>query len=258
MRLHKIIINSLFALAIIIVVWLNFFKELYIPTSLNIDVDNVNRLIETIAIAYITSYIFYLVINVFKSYQDKKQILPFVADYVYVAMNNCRIFCSSMRSEAGLKFINYENSIHERNNEIYPNNEDIEKICTSINPNKEKEDKTNLPGFVSIPTFFGVMINYVHRIDYFIKIVLEKSMFLDTELIRILTDIQTHGFHQDMMSYEKSMVLTAKHRHNNLKVYKDSMKSYTDLFIKLEKYAEKNLKGYVERESLKTKKRKVQ
>jgi hypothetical protein len=253
MKSYRIIINSLFLLSFVIVIWLNFFKNLYIPTSLSIDVDNVNRLIETIAIAYMTSYIFYLVIYVFKSQQDKKIILPFVADYIYVAMNNCRTFCSSMRNEAGLEYILSENSIHDRNMDIYPNKKDIAIICSVINPNQEKENKLDLPGFVSIPTFFGVMINYVHRIDYFLRIILDKSMFLDTELIRILTDIQTHGFHQNMMSYDKGIILTAKHRHNNLKVYEDSLRSYTDLFVKLETYAGNNLKKYVQRDSLKIK-----
>lgn len=97
------------------------------------------------------------------------------------------------------------------------------------------------------------MIKYVHSIDYFIKIVLEKSAFLDVELLRILIDIQTHGFHQEMMSYDKSMLLTAKHRHDNLMIYKDSLRTYFELFIKLEKYSKDHLKQYVERESLKVK-----
>lgn len=54
-------------------------------------------------------------------------------------------------------------------------------------------------------------------------------MFLDTELIRILTDIQTHDFHQYMMSYDYNMILTAKHRRDDLQVYKDSIKKQLQL-----------------------------
>ena len=257
MKLYKVLINALFTLSIILIVWINFFKNFYISAPLWLDVDTINRLIETISIAYLTSYIFYVIIYVFKSNQDKRIILPFVADYIYVAMNNCVYFCFSLRSNAGLEYIPFETSIYDRELKIYPNKDEIKTICSTINPNEEKEIKNELPGFITIPHFFGIMIKYTHQIDYFLKIVLEKSMFLDTELLRLLTDIQTHGFHQDMMSYEKNMLLTAKHRHDNLIVYEQSLLSYFELFVKLEKYSETNLKKYVEREALKIRSRSV-
>ncbi len=254
MKLYKIIINGLFALSLILIIWINFFDNYFIKTTLLIDTEKVNRLIETISIAYLTSFIFYIVVVVLKTKRDEKIILPFIADYTYVALNNCMFFCFSMRSAAGLEYINTETSIYKRNLNIYPNENDLNAICTTINPNKTINEDIGLEGFTAIPHFFGVMINYTHRIDYFLKIILEKSRFMDTELLRILTDIQTHGYHQHMISYDKSLVLTAKHRHDDLKVFKDSLKSYFDLYLKLENYADKNLKRYVERKSLKHKK----
>lgn len=253
MRMYKLIINLLFIIAFIVVIWINFFEDLYITTTFFKNADKFNRLVENISMTYITSYIFYIIIYVFKSKQDERVILPFIADYVFVAMNNCVYFCYSMRSKSGLEYFPFETSIYDRNTKIYPNEEELKIICSKINPNEIDKDKPVLPGFTPIPHFFGVMIKYVHSIDYFIKIVLEKSAFLDVELLRILTDIQTHGFHQEMMSYDKSMLLTAKHRHDNLMIYKDSLRTYFELFIKLEKYSKDHLKQYVERESLKVK-----
>lgn len=249
MKLHKLIVNGLAVISLIVVIWINFFQFLYISGPEWINAENFNRLIENIAIAYITSYLFYVVVVVFKTKQDNKLILPLVADYTFVMLNNCMTFCFSMRNAAGLEYIQMETSIYNRELKIYPNKEELKGICSKINPNEIISE--NVGDFVMIPTFFGKMINYIHRIDHFLKIVLNQSRFLDTELLRLLTHIQTHGFHQEMISYDKSMILTAKHRKNNLKLYENSMLSYFELYIKLEKYAESNLKNYVERESLK-------
>ena len=246
MRPYRIIINGLFILSFILIIWINFLENYYITTLEWIDYKKLNSLIESISIAYLTSFIFYIVVIVLKTNQDKKIILPFVADYTYVAMNNCMFFCSSMRSFAGLKYIQLETSIYNRELKIYPSQEDLKIIC-SKNPNAVIYGDIDIDGLSIIPHFFGIMINYTYRIDYFLKIILEKSIFLDMELLKILTDIQTHGYHQNMLSYEKKTVLTAKHRHDNLNVFEKSFQSYFELFLKLEKYSEKHLKKYVER-----------
>lgn len=251
MKVHKLIINGLFIISIILIVWINFFEGYYIQTFIKINSIKLNRLIETVAVSYLTSFIFYYVIVIIKEKRDKKIIMPFIADYVYVAMNNCMCFCFSMRNSAGLESVSIETNIHNRNLNIYPNLEDLKTICTKINPNEEKNADIGINGLQTIPHFFGVMINYTYQIDYFLKIVLDKSNFIDIELLRILTDIQTHGYHQHMLSYDKKLVMTAKHRHDNLSVFEKSFLSYFELFRMLEDYSERYLKKYVERESLK-------
>ena len=253
MKPKEIILYGLLFISILLVIWINFFENYYIQTNLNIDFLKLNRIIETFAIAYVSSFIFYYVVVVLKEKADRKLILPFVADYVYIAMNNCMIFCSTMRSTAGLEHIPNETSIHNRNLKIYPNEEELKTICSTINPNQNINGDIKIDGLIIIPHFFGIMINYTYRIDYFVKMVLEKSSFIDVELLRILTDIQTHGYHQHLLSYDKKSLLTAKHRNENLEVFNKSLKSYLDLFIKLEIYAERNLKNHVERISLKKK-----
>lgn len=253
MKVHKLIINSIFILSIILIIWINFIENFYFETFIKIDYIKLNRLIETIAVSYLTSFIFYFFIVIIKEKRDKKILLPFIADYVYIAMNNCMYFCFSMRNSAGLESVAMETSIHDRNLNIYPNLEDLRAICSKINPNEDKNEDIGINGLQTIPHFFGAMIHYTYRIDYFLKIVLDKSNFIDIELLRILTDIQTHGYHQHMLSYDKKLVMTAKHRHDNLNIFEKSLLSYFDLFRKLEDYSERNLKNYVERKSLKKK-----
>ena len=159
MKLHKIIINGLFVLSLILIIWINFFEIFFIEIAIQIDTEKVNRLIETISIAYLTSFIFYIVVVVLKSKRDEKIILPFIADYVYVVLNNCMFFCFSMRRAAGLAYIETETSISNRNLNIYPNQNDLDTICSTINPNKTINEDIGLKGFTAIPHFFGVMIH---------------------------------------------------------------------------------------------------
>ncbi len=107
-----------------------------------------------------------------------------------------------------------------------------------------------LEGFRAIPCFFGIMIKYTHEIDYFISILLDKTAFMEPELVKILTEIKTHGYHQWMLSYDKSLIFTARHRHDNLIVFEESFLGYFSLFRDLETYAEKKLKKFVARKAL--------
>ena len=254
MKLYKGIINGLFVLSLALVVWINFFENYHIEAAFQLDSNKINRLFETIAIAYLTSFIFYLVIVVLKAKQDEKVVLPFIADCIYSAMNNCMFLCASMRSAAGLEDVNFETSIYNRSLDIYPSENDLKLICSNVNPNEVINEDVGLVGLTTIPHFFGEMINYIHRSDYHLRIVLEKSRFLDTELLRLLTDIQTHSFHQRIMSYDKSLVLTAKHRHDTMEVFEKPLESYFALWLKLERYCAVKLKKHVERKSLRYRK----
>lgn len=147
--------------------------------------------------------------------------------------------------------MSYNTSIFNRNLNIYPNKEELDIICKNINPNEKVNEEVGLEGFKTIPHFFGIMIKYAHDIDYFLNILLEKSSVMEIELLRILTDIKTSGYHKDMSSFDKSSIFTATHRHNNLKIYNNSFHRYFELFRQLEDYSNKNLKKYVERKALK-------
>lgn len=249
---HKVILNLLLILSIILILWINFI-EFKIPFFFPINYDRVNFLIQAISLAYLTSFLFYYVVVRIKEKDERKVIYPFIADYTYVMMNNCIYFSLAMRNAAKMESMPYDTTIHNRNLKIYPNIEDMNLICKTINPNEKIYNDIGLEGFKTIPHFIGIMIKYVHEIDYFLNVLLEKSPVMEIELLRILTDIKTSGYHKDLSSFDKSSIFTATHRHDNLMVYKNSFQHYFELFIKLENYADNNLKKYVERESLKHK-----
>jgi len=179
MKLHKLVIIGFLITAIIAIVWINFFTCYFIQSLIKTDNNNLNRLIETIAISYLTSYIFYYVVVIMKEKQDKKIIMPFIADYTCVAMNNCMSFCLEMRISAGLTSTSSETGIYNRGLNIYPNINELRAICNKINPNEEKNIDIEINGMQIIPHFWGVMIHYTYRIDYFLKIILEKSQYID-------------------------------------------------------------------------------
>lgn len=245
------ILKLLLIFSILSFIILYFFENIRIPVILNINPARINSLIEILSLTFISSFIFYYVVVRLKDKADKKNIYPFIADYTYIMMNNCIYFCDSMRNWAKLENKHFNTGIENRNLNVYPNIDELKQICKNIDPNKEEEDIKSPPGFRAIPHFFGIMIHFTLRIDYFLDILLTKSNFLDTDLLRILTDIKTSGYHQDITSHGRDKILMVKHRHNNLNVYISSLNYYFILFKKLEIYAEKNLKKYVERDSIK-------
>lgn len=255
MKQHKLILNGILIISILLILWIDFIDNVRIPMLISIDYHKVNSLLENISLAYVTSFIFYYIVVKLKENNDRKNIYPFIADYTYVLMNNCMIFSSIMRDYAYIKKESFEPRIDNRNINIYPNPEEIKEICLKINPNELKNQDIGLAGRRAIPHFFGIMINSSVEIDYFLKIIMEKSAYMDTDLLRLLTDIRTSGYHKDMISYGKTAIFSAKHAEANLVVYEKPLEHYFDLFRKLEIYSEKNLKQYVERKVLKEKRK---
>src|SRR5690242_17089809 len=117
---HKLVLNVFLFLSIIIILWLYFLEKYRIQVFFDLNADSVNKLAENLSLAYIASYIFYFVVVVLKEKEDKKIILPFVADYTYVLMNNAILFSVASKSEGNQVVGQYETGIHGRSNNIYP------------------------------------------------------------------------------------------------------------------------------------------
>ncbi len=221
---------------------------------LGIDTRNANRLIEVLSLAYVTSFIFYLIVVRLKENETQQVILPFIADHTYVLMNNLLFFLFSMRDAAGLKYEKFDTSIYNRDFKLFLSDDELKKACEDINPNELTDENLGTNRFTVIPHFYGKMIHYALRMDYFLDMLLSRSFFMDPELIKILTDIKASGYHYRMTSYSRDSVLTATHRHNHLRVFNQSFRHYFNIFKQLEEYSDKHLKKHVERKSLKTKK----
>ncbi len=247
------LIYLLLSVSFLIVLWINFFPSFHLEPWWEFSGAVMNKILERLSLAYISAFIFYLIVIKMKEVSERKQMMPFIADHSYVMMNNIRYFAASLRTRGdGFYNNDFATSIHNRNNEVFPNHDEINRYCNLINPNELNQDDDRLPaGFVRVPTFFGLMIKYSLKVDYFLGILLQKSTYMDAELVRILTDIKTSGYHETLCSYGYEGVMNATHRHDHLVVYIDSFNHYFDLIRKLEDYAENKLKKYVERDSLK-------
>jgi hypothetical protein len=249
---HKYILTTFLFICIILIIWLYFFETYRLPALFQINPNNINKLIENLSLAFIASYLFYFIVVFLKEKDERKIIYPFVADYTYILMNIVTQFAYSMKSKAGIIDMAYETSIYNRNFDIYPTKNELDKICNIINPNKKINESNAIPNLITIPHFFGIMIKNSLEVDYYLKIILEKSNHMDVELLSLLTEIKTCDYHKRMTQFDKESLLTAANRHDDLNGYINSFDRYFTLFRELEIYSENNLKKYVKRTSLKT------
>lgn len=250
---HKTILNVFLFLSISAIIILYFFEDQKVETLFGLNGLNINRLVENLSLGYITSYIFYYIVVVIKEREDKKVILPLIADYTYVMLNNITMFSNSFREWGDLEKVAYETSIHNRNINIYPSKNEINKACANINPDELKRAVEQIGRFTVIPNFFGLMLKYSHDVDYCLEILLAKSNILDLKLLKLLTSLKISRYHNEMLSYKKEYILTAKLNHNTLHSFERSFDEYYQIVREIEVYAEKNLKKYVERKALKDK-----
>jgi hypothetical protein len=155
-----------------------------------------------------------------------------------------------MRSNSGFGYTKFQTSIYDRDLALFPSDEELKEMCAKLNPNDMIKDTKTLKGFTVVPHFYGKMIHFSLRIDYFLDILLVKSDYMDINLYRILTDIKTSAYHQQMSSYSSEAIFNALHRHDHLNVFFQSFRYYFNLFIILEEYSKKHLKKHVSRKSL--------
>ena len=249
--MYKRLLLFLLFISITTVIWL-YFVDYKIWVCCGLDANNINKLFENFALTYIGSYIFYLIVVTLKEKEEKKIILPFIADNTYFMLNNIVMFTTFFREKGGLPKIKWEMGINNRDLSTYPSKDDINKACSAIKPNDESEEKAVISGFVT-PHFFGLMIKFSLSVDYHLDIILAKSFHLDVKFLRLLTDLKTSRYHREMTEYTKDHILTARLRHNTLNSFERSFDEYYKIVREIEVFADKELKQYVEDYALKSK-----
>lgn len=224
----------------------------------DLDPESINRTLDGLSLAYISSYIFYFIVVDLKAREDRKVLYPFIADNIYLMMNNASAIGEHMRDKAKINYDGHDHSIYKRvNSELYPTRDDIKKIGKEVNPNAHTNPDLGMRGFKTIPHLFGLMLKFSYQVDYHLDLILDKATFIDIELLKIISNIKTSRFHIAMMEYDKDQILTAKHRHDNLEAHVRGLNEYFKLFRQLEEYSEKNLQKYVQRVALKVTKEDV-
>lgn len=248
--MYKRTLILLLFISITIVIWL-YFVDYRIRPCFGLDAANINKLLENLSLAYIGSYVFYIVVVTLKEKEEERIILPLIADNTYFMLNNVIMFTVFFREKGGLPEIKWETGIYKRDMNIYPSKDEINRACTVIKPNDQSEEQIGIPGLVT-PHFFGLMIKFSLSVDYCLNIVLSKSTHLDVRLLKLLSDLKTSRYHREMTEYTKDHILTAKLRHNTLSSFEKGLDEYYKIVREIEIYAGKYLKKHVENYALKS------
>jgi len=91
--MRRVLLYGFLICSIIIICILYFFEYLKIPVLFNLNPDSVNKLLETISIAYITSFIFYLIVVVTKNIEDKNKVYKILEEPFIVFINDlCAVY----------------------------------------------------------------------------------------------------------------------------------------------------------------------
>ena len=250
---HKPVLAILLVCSLILIFLLYFAETVRFDVWFGLNASNVNKLIENLSLGYVASYMFYYIVVVIKEKEDKRIILPLIADYTYVMLNNVVMFSVFFREWGGLDKVNYITSIHNRNLSIYPTKDEINKACAAINPDEAKREAEKFGRLVTIPHFFGLMLKFSLEIDFCLDVLLAKSNHIDLKLLKLVTSLKISRYHNEMMLYKNEPILAAKLNQTSLRTFERSFDEYYKIAIEIEKFAEKELKSYVEREALKMK-----
>lgn len=243
---------SIFAfLSCLIVVWIDFFDDFYLPNPFSIKSASFNKLVEGLLVSFITSYIFYYLVVYLKEQRDKKIVLPYIANHTYFLINQVRLFVFALKSEAGIfnKPLNMNNDLYAPSD--YPTESEWISIA-KINPNtwREPEGKRFNDNYMRIPTFFGDINQKIFNIEYRINKILSKIQYVEPSYIKILSDIQDNKFHRYILGkgdYKKEIL---KYHHDELGLMIENMKEYFESIKVLEEYAFNNLNKFIDNKHL--------
>jgi hypothetical protein len=235
-------------LALALIVWLYFFESLWIPTIKSINYQNMNKLIERLAGGYISSYIFFVVVVLIKAREDKKAIRPIIADHTYMMLNNIMLFANELRTWGKIEKIDYEMTVINRNINIYPTKDEVLQACGKIKPDMDTRELTGIQDLNVNPTFFEIMKTYAYHVDQNLNTVLTLSNHLDLSFLKLLTSLKVSRYHNEMIT---KLMFKNKLGEETFHSFSRGLDEYFQIILKIEKYAEKSLKSYVERPALK-------
>ena len=91
--MRKIILYGFLILSLLTIGILYFLEDLKIPVIFDLNPEILNKLLETIAFAYITSFIFYLIVVVLKDKEDKNKVYKILEEPLTVFINElCSVY----------------------------------------------------------------------------------------------------------------------------------------------------------------------
>ncbi|TDE46752.1 hypothetical protein E0I26_01325 [Flavobacterium rhamnosiphilum] len=176
-----------------------------------------------LSLAYIGSFIFYFIVIYLKEKKDKHLIEPYISLKILAIITNGKIL---------IKVLNIESSVLLKNE--YPTKNEMKEMCSKIDPNNKIKGWYNT-------TWIRLCKEYRKESEIEMKSVYEKITFLDSKLVRLLTDIQTSSYY-NYYKFENGNNDTTHHKDLNSDC--ENLYLYIELIKQLEIYAEKNLIGF--------------
>lgn len=188
----------------------------------------IGKILYQLSLAYIGSFIFYFIVVYLKEKKDKYIIDPYISLKILSIISNGKIL---------IKVLIIESSI-ELDNE-YPTKNEMKEMCSKIDPNNKIKGWYNT-------TWIRLCKELRRESEMEMKSIYEKITFLDSKLIRLLTNIQTSK-HYNYYKFENGNDDTTYLK--NLNSDCEELHLYIEHINQLEIYAEKNMIGF-ERRSL--------
>ena len=183
-------------------------------------------IISKLCISYISAFIFYFIVVHLKRQEDKRNIFKYLEKVTYSIVGDSQSILNSLRNTAEIDL-----------NLKYPSQNELDKICISIDPNSEAP----IINILMKPGNWLFLFKYKKdRTFNSIKKIHTKIHFLDTEFLKLIDKIEDCSFLKNI-----EMVIQIGVTNKNLLWLSSDLFEYFKRIEKLEKYADKNLKHYL-------------
>lgn len=174
-----------------------------------------------LCLSYISSYIFYFVVVHIKKEKDKKNINKFINSKIRTTYSQWKPQLMDICKAAGIDMPS-----------DLPEKAFIIELFSNINPNSQAPLIKNTQG--NYANWIEYFFYYKNRVDKFISVVTDKMPFLDSELVRLLSEL-SECEHFKMV--EATVALAIKNQ--DLSAWASGFHEYCIKSYDLEAYANK-------------------
>lgn len=185
------------------------------------------QIIYKLCMSYISAFIFYFLVVHIKQQKDKENLYSYVAQKVNMIIGCAWGLISAVSNASNITLT-----------EKYPSKEELDIICTCINPN------------ANTPLLLGRLGNYANWMQYFdyqkirsndaTEKIFKKMPFLETELVNILSKIEDNP-HFMILGH---IIHNMPYKNQDITAFQSCLSSYFELIKDLENYADKKLSKY--------------
>lgn len=203
-------------ISLLLILTIEFY--LYNIPELFVGGSKLGRLIYSLSLAYLGSFIFYFFVVHLKEKRNKMVLEPYVSEKSRTVIHSGKIIFKFLTKVSGKEL-----------NDEYPTLKEVEIMCLEIDPN------SNIEGWHET-NWLRLFRHYVIQSERAIKSMYDKVSFLDAELVRILGDIQSTAHYNSVNTGPK----LNKIANTDLSQFSKPLFQYFELVKRLETYCIKN------------------